>query len=477
MKKELLKISDLSCEDSQGVRLDRTTMYGFAGERIGLLGLSRSGKDFLMQILKGATDQNLELLNIYVDKKKITDPAVLRKLGYRIHSDNYRIPDWTVAEYIGLIEGRWLQLAAQRREVIRSAKEGFDRLGLSMDVNRRMSDLTEIEKRMVDVVRAGSRGVRLLFVEDEFEGMRRETIETFGDFLQKAVEAYGCCALISSHSLMVMSALSDRYVIFRHGHIVKKCQKEQIRDNEHLGSFLLGSTMGSRKKSLDRYIQEQIQVYDETSPGVYRAKNLRLKGGRKADLVFRKGMITVLLALNDREREDIFMNISGRHVDRCEPWVEDRPVLNPEDPLEYIRHKVVSVRHMGSREEIFSHMTVGENLLLPSLSKISSSEYVLYEKKLIALANGNPEILQRDTGEILDQLDIDERIAVILERWYLFNPKVLVLYEPFAQCDMYGVSIVRSYIRKFANRGTAVIIIKSREEYVEDIADEMISME
>ena len=61
MKKELLKISDLSCEDSQGVRLDRTTMYGFAGERIGLLGLSRSGKDFLMQILKGATDQNLEL--------------------------------------------------------------------------------------------------------------------------------------------------------------------------------------------------------------------------------------------------------------------------------------------------------------------------------------------------------------------------------------------------------------------------------
>lgn len=477
MKKELLRISDLSCEDSQGVRLERLTMYAFAGERIGLLGLSRSGKDFLMQILKGATDQNLELLNIFVDQKKVTDPASLRRLGYRIHADNYRIPDWTVAEYIGLIEGRWLQLSSQRREVIRSAQKSFEQLGLAMDVNRRMGDLTELERRMVDVVRAGCRGARLIFVEDEFESMREESVEAFGSFLQKAVKAYGCCALISSHSLMVMSDLSDRYVIFRHGHIVKKCQKDHIRDNEHLGRFLLGSTISSRKMSLDRYIQEQVQVYDETSPDVYRAKNLRLKGGKKADLIFRKGMITVLLALDDREREDIFMNISGRRVDRCDPWVGDRPVLNPGDPLEYIRHKVVSVRHMGSNDEIFSYMTVGENLLLPSLRKISPVEYVLYEKKLIALANGNPEVLQRGMGEILNQLDIDERIAVILERWYLFNPRVLVLYEPFAQCDMYGVSIVRSYIRKFANRGTAVIIVKSREEYVDDLADEMITMD
>ena len=130
MKKELLRISNLSCEDSQGVRLERLTMYAFAGERIGLLGLSRSGKDFLMQILKGATDQNLELLNIFVDQKKVTDPASLRRLGYRIHADNYRIPDWTVAEYIGLIEGRWLQLSSQRREVIRSAQKTLNSLAL-----------------------------------------------------------------------------------------------------------------------------------------------------------------------------------------------------------------------------------------------------------------------------------------------------------------------------------------------------------
>lgn len=477
MKNELLRIIDLSCEDSQGVRLEQMTMYAFAGERIGLLGLSRSGKDFLMQILKGATDQNLELLNIYVDRKKVTDPAQLRRLGYRIHADNYRIPDWTVAEYIGLMEGRWLQLSSQRREVIRSAQKSFGQLGLDMDVNRRMGDLTELERRMVDVVRAGSRGARLIFVEDEFEGMRGESIVAFGNFLQKAVEVYGCCALISSHSLMVMADLSDRYVIFRHGRIVKKCRKDHIRDNEHLGRFLLGSTMSSRKMSLDRYIQEQIQVYDETSPDVYRAKNLRLKNGKKADLVFRKGTVTALLVLDDREREDIFMNISGRNADRCDPWIGERPVLNPEDPLEYIRHKVVSVMHMGSNDEIFSYMTVGENLLLPSLRKISSAEYILYEKKLAALANGNPEVLQRGMGEILNQLDIDERIAVILERWYLFNPRVLVLYEPFSQCDMYGVSIVRSYIRKFANRGTAVIIVKSREEYVDDLADEMITMD
>ena len=76
-----------------------------------------------------------------------------------------------------------------------------------------------------------------------------------------------------------------------------------------------------------------------------------------------------------------------------------------------------------------------------------------------------------------DSLGVNDIINITLERWYIYNPKVLILFEPFARCDLMGVSIVKSYIKKFANRGSAVIIIKSREEYVEDISDQIISVE
>lgn len=82
-----------------------------------------------------------------------------------------------------------------------------------------------------------------------------------------------------------------------------------------------------------------------------------------------------------------------------------------------------------------------------------------------------------EADEAAGDLEINDIISITLERWYIYNPKVLVLFEPFVQCDVYGVSLVKSYIKKFANKGTAVIIIKSREEYVEDISDQIISIE
>ncbi|MFQ7133079.1 MAG: hypothetical protein ACLRQC_13055, partial [Dorea formicigenerans] len=61
-----------------------------------------------------------------------------------------------------------------------------------------------------------------------------------------------------------------------------------------------------------------------------------------------------------------------------------------------------------------------------------------------------------------------------LERWYIFNPMVLILFEPFALCDVKDVAVVKKYVKRFANKGTTVVIINTREEYVEDISDRIV---
>ena len=76
-----------------------------------------------------------------------------------------------------------------------------------------------------------------------------------------------------------------------------------------------------------------------------------------------------------------------------------------------------------------------------------------------------------EQNTLTGNLKINEMIRLILERWYFYNPRVLVLFEPFIMCDAQGISIVKAYIRKFAQRGTAVIIGQSRDEYIEDLSD------
>ena len=79
--------------------------------------------------------------------------------------------------------------------------------------------------------------------------------------------------------------------------------------------------------------------------------------------------------------------------------------------------------------------------------------------KMVSRDGGAKDVEQ---NTLTGNLKINEMIRLILERWYFYNPRVLVLFEPFIMCDAQGISIVKAYIRKFAQRGTAVIICQSR---------------
>ncbi len=92
----------------------------------------------------------------------------------------------------------------------------------------------------------------------------------------------------------------------------------------------------------------------------------------------------------------------------------------------------------------------------------------------MALRNMNEK--RKLEGMKAGSLKINELIQLTLERWRIFNPNVLVLLEPFALCDVKDVSVVKSYIKKFSQNGTTVIIVNTREEYVEDISDRIINI-
>ncbi len=477
MKNELLKVNNLTAKDGRGSSLERISFYAFEGECIGFLGLSNSGKDFLMQILRGDAEQDLPPSLIFIDQKPVKNIADLVSRIYHLRPENFGIGDWTVAEYISLQHGGWLQSLKQRNEQIRRSEDAMQFLGLSFNVQRRLSDLNELEKRLTDLVKAQLSGARILLLEDECEGMTPSEVILYAEKLRETVKTFHCCALISCNTYTVIRELSDRFLIFRNGRIVKKCTRDFITNREQLGLFLLGKTLGGRKKSLDRYTQEQVLAHTEHEPVCYRVKNYRLKTGRHADLIFHESRITVLLSQDVKEKERLFMNLSGRRTDSCDPWLDNRPMLRPDDPLEFNRRRIVSIMDLRSERETFGYMSVGENLLLPSLMKLTATDYALHRNHLTQLSNSNPEILRTDLSAKAEYLDNNERIALLMERWYLFHPRALVLYEPFAQCDMYGIAIVKSYLRKFTARGTAVIIVKAREEDVEDIADEIISME
>lgn len=473
MKKEILRINNLNAEPSQMQRLINVTLHILEGEIVGFLGLTYSGKDLAVRILAGDMQEDPGKYHIYIGGKRIRSNPELQKKVYRIAASNYIIDDWSVAEYIGLVESGWFQLVWKRRHLEDQVRDFLIRLGVDIDAAKKMKELTELEKRIVDIVKAKWHGKRLLIVEDEFEGMRPESIRAFGTVMKRLIIG-DMGVIINSHSDIVLSLLSEKYIIFKDGRIVKKCGRSYITDSAHLEKFLLGSGVISKKKSLDSHMLEQ--QYNEGKP-VYQILGLRMSSGKIQDLSFPRGEIVTFLALDGKKKERLFMVLSGRMAAPYRSCILNSHVYRDADFSDYVREKVVSVMHMGSENEVFAGMSTGENLLIPSLRKISSLEYIANSTKIPKMLKQELEQTEFAGEGCADNLGVNDIISITLERWYIYNPRVLILFEPFARCDLMGVSIVKSYIKKFANRGTSVIIIKSREEYIEDISDQIISVD
>lgn len=470
MKKEILRINNLNSKDNFVRSLENISLYILEGEIVGFLGLSYSGKDFLAKILAGEVKEDIYDFHIYVEGKRIKSSRELKKKIYKIAVSNYMIDDWSVAEYIGLVDCRWFQEFLKKRVLEGEIRDYFNSLDIPFDVSRKLKELSEAEKRIADLIKACRLGAKIVIIEDEFEGMDLNALKKFTGILKRLITGR-MAVIVNSYSDMVASVLCEKYVIFKEGCIVKKCKKEYIENAKHLERFILGNKIKSRKKGLDSYVVEQ----NNTEKVVYRVKGMKLKDVRKGDFIFRKGEIVTFLVLEKKERERIFLELSGREIIyRTDFTIGQKKNCSPD---EFVKQKVVSVMHMGSKEEIFVNMPVEQNLLLPSLKKISSFEYMISSGsifKMLRQSMGGNITAESDISA--GDLEVNDIIGITLERWYIYNPRVLVLLEPFVQCDIYGVSLVKSYIKKFANRGTAVIIIKSREEYVEDISDQIITI-
>lgn len=465
MKKIVLKMSEINLYNERYGKLKYASLYALEGEITAFLGLNYSGKELAVQILLGTIDLDWNENNIYIDGQKIRKASDLHSLIYHLCADSPGIENWTVAEYISLTEVNWFLSRKAQKRLLEETEEQLKEVDVHIDIRKKMNSLNALERRIVEVIRVRKRGARILILEDECEGMDVEAIHTYAKFLKKALKNH-MAAILICHSDMASSILSDNYIIFRRGRIVKKWKKSSTFNSERVNDCLLGRTMIQKKSSLDNYSRK-------TPPGkeiIYGVRKLAV-GKNIADYDFRKGEITTFILVNYTERVNFFMNLSGRNTpDNMQYLLNDKFIHCPSFSS-FIKNKIVSVMKNGNDYEIFEKMSVGDNLILPSLRKIPRLAYMVSGNKIGEILSEEIEHEALPNRNMVYYLDKNNHINISFNRWYVFNPKAIILYEPFTSCDAYGVSIILSYIKKMADRGTAVVVIKSNIEYMQGISD------
>lgn len=467
MKKEILRINNLNVEYSTTEKLVNISMFLLEGECVGLLGLVNSGQYLLVDLLCG--NQEIDMSSFYITGRKCSSVQDMKKDVYKITVVNYVIDDWSVAEYICLVDDKAFLGILNRRKLESKADELMKIFGLNIDVRKKLKKLTGLEKRLIDLVKAYYKQVKIIVIEDEFEGCSTQDIKHFKEILGKVVKK-DVAAVIISHSGNVSHILSDKYIFFKKGHIVKKCSKDFIQDNCHLENYLLTTSTISKKKDLDNYKNE----ISSSKEVVYSVYNMNLKNRNKINFNFFKSEVVTILALDMKEKKQIFELLSGRTINKNMDIILEGKSCNFNDIIDFVEEKIASIGDMGGESELLLSMSAGSNLLMPSMEKISAIQHVFTEHRVVKMLEKEVKENIPEKQENIMNMSVNDYILLLLERWHIYKPKVLILFEPFVHCDMYGVSLVKSYIKKFTEIGSTVIIVKSREEYVEDISDRII---
>lgn len=469
MKKEILRIHNLNQEYSSTTKLVDISLCLMLGETVGFLGLVDSGKNLLVDILCG--NQWADPANFYFMGKPAANMQQIHKSVYKITHSNYLIDSWTVAEYIGLVSDRSFPGFYRQKNLVNKIDSFIRDLGLTVDAGKRLKHLSGLEKRLIDLAKACSIGAKVLIIEDEFEGCTTLEIKQFKEVLDLVIQDK-MVVVINSYSDNVSNILSDKYIIFKKGHIVKKCNKEYIRNTSHLEKFLLETDITSKKKNLDNYKNEQ------SIPGdvIFRVRSMAVGNGETLELELYRGEMVSILVSDTTNKQQIFDLLSGRLIDKyMDIFLENDP-CNFKDITDFVRNKIVSIADMGGKEELLQTLTIEDNLLIPSLDKIPAIQYVFSGHRLFEMLKREIKDNIEEADDTVKQMNTNDNIVLLLERWYIYKPKVLILFEPFVNCDVYSVSLVKSYIKKFTGLGTAVIVVKSREEYIEDISNRIINV-
>lgn len=235
----VLELSGISRRFGKVLANDNISLTLHRGEILGLLGENGAGKTTLVNILFG--HYTADSGEIRVDGKPLrsasTDAALRAGIGM-VHQHFTLADNMTVLENLMLgTEPLW-SLSVRKGAAVRRLGQLQRSLGLSVDLETRVSDLSIGERQRVEILKALYRGARILILDEPTAVLTPQEVESLFALLRRMAED-GLSIILISHKLDEVLSLTDRVAVLRHGRVVGSRTTRSV-DRDSLAGMIVG---------------------------------------------------------------------------------------------------------------------------------------------------------------------------------------------------------------------------------------------
>ena len=452
--------------------LDNANLKVRKGSVHALMGENGAGKSTLMKCLFGIYKKDSG--QIVLDGQNINFNSSREALDNgvsMVHQELNQVLQRNVLDNIWL--GRYPRKGPfiDEKKMYNDTVEIFKDLEIDINPKKKMSELPVAERQMVEIAKAVSYNSKIIVMDEPTSSLTEIEVEHLFRIIRK-LRDNGCGIIYISHKMEEIKAISDDITILRDGQWVGTKTVSEITTEEII-SLMVGRDLTDRFPTKTNEIKEVI----------LEVKNLSaLYQPSIKDISFdlHKGEILGIAGLVGAKRTDVLESIFGIRT-KSEGLIKlNGEVVNNKNPKEAIKNGFSLVTEERRATGIFKMLDINFNSVISNLKNYKSRiPFILNNKKM-----------KNDSSWVIDSMRVktpSQRTAigdlsggnqqkVVLGRWLLTKPEVLLLDEPTRGIDVLAKYEIYQLIINLAKDGKGVIMVSSEMPELFGITDRILVM-
>ena len=451
--------------------LDNVQLTVKEGEVVALMGENGAGKSTLMKCLFGIYRKDSG--EIFLDGKEVnfTSPKQALNNGVAmVHQELNQVRQRNIQDNIWLGKYPTKFGIVDEKKMYDDTKAIFDDLEIPLDPRTKVSTLSVSEMQMVEIAKAVSYNSKILVLDEPTSSLTEKEVAKLFKIIRK-LQSRGVGMVYISHKMEEILQISNEVTIMRDGKYVATTPAKELTTD-----MIIKQMVG---RDLTNRFPEKTNVPGEDILEIKNFTAFYQPSLQDVNFTVRKGEVFGIAGLVGAKRTEVLESIFGMRTISSGTVIKMGKEVNNSSTRKAIRNGFALVTEERRQTGIFGMLSINFNSIIANIDH--------YKNKFRFLNNKN---MQEDTKWVIDSMQVktpSEKTAiqslsggnqqkVILGRWLLSKPDILMLDEPTRGIDVGAKYDIYRLIIDLATVGKAVIVVSSEMPELLGITDRIMVM-
>lgn len=446
--------------DNVSFSIKRGTVHVLCGE-------NGAGKSTLMKIINGLYKATSGTVYYNGEELKVSDPTQARQLGISmIYQELNIVPNMSIADniYLGreIMKNRFI---VDDKKLLKMAELYMKEQGLNYNLKAKMSTLSVAQAQMIEIIKSISCNAKVILMDEPTSAITGTEVEYLFNKIRELKKA-GVTIIYISHKMDEIFKIADTISVFRDGKHIETREAEDFSVNR-IVELMVGREMSEVYPESHTIVgKELFRVEGFSSKGKFENISFNLREGEILGIAGLMGagrteIVRAIFGLDRKDSGKVFMK--GKEIS----------IKNVNDS---IKHGINMLSEDRRKYGLITTRNMRENISLVALKHTYKKKWLnlKMEYKGVEGMIKRLNIKPNNMKAVVQNLSGGNQQKVVLGKWLLAGPEILILDEPTRGIDVGAKHEIYKIMRNLTEQGVSIIMISSELPELLGMSDRII---